>query len=377
MTDTVPAPDTAARMLDGFRVSGAASWLARDLAALGEKLGDRQVRLMEVCGSHTMAIARHALRDLLPPNVRLVSGPGCPVCVTDPGYVDAALALAERGATLVTFGDMLRVPGSRRSLADARADGARVKICYSPTQAIEWAEAEPDRDWVMLAIGFETTAAPLAAMARAVRRRGLTNLTLLVAIKTVPPALDALVADPALAIDGFLCPAHVSAIIGADAYRPYAEEHGRPCVVAGFEPLDILLGVKGLLEQLLAGESRVENQYDRVVRPGGNPAAQRLIAEVLTPIDVAWRGLGEVPASGLGLDEAWSDIDASVRYGRPIVSGRANPACRCGDVLKGIIEPLECRLFDGPCTPERPLGPCMVSSEGSCAAAWKYQRRPE
>lgn len=363
------------RLIDGFRLPGAARWLARDLAALGEALAPRRVRLMEVCGSHTMAIARHVLRDLLPDNVRLVSGPGCPVCVTDAGYVDAAIALAERGAALVTFGDMMRVPGSRRSLADARTEGARVQVCYSPSQALASAAAEPGTDHVMLAVGFETTAAPLAAMAREARRRGLANLTLLTAIKTVPPALDALVADPALAIDGFLCPAHVSAIIGARAYEPYAREHGRPCVVAGFEPLDILLGVKGLLEQLVADSPRVENQYERVVRPDGNPAAQRLIAEVFRPADAWWRGLGTLSDSGLELGEGYEDLDAAVRFDRPVVAGRSNPACQCGDVLKGLIEPAECRLFGEPCTPDRPLGPCMVSSEGSCAAAWKYARR--
>lgn len=364
------------KFVDGFRLSGAAARLAQLLAALGDRLGSRRVRFMEVCGSHTMAIARHALRDLLPAHVRLVSGPGCPVCVTDAGYVDAALELANRDIALVSFGDMLRVPGSKHSLDDARTAGATVKTCYSPFQALEWAQAEPDRSWVMLAVGFETTAAPLAAMAREVRRRGLDNLTFLTAMKRVPPALDALVADEALAIDGFLCPAHVSAIIGADVYTPYARDHGRACVVASFEPLDILLGVQRLLEQVLAGDARVENLYERVVRPEGNRTAQRLIAEVFTPVDAAWRGLGTLPGSGLGLAEGWERLDASLRWSQPIIAGRNNPACRCGDVLKGLIEPAECRLFDGPCTPDRPLGPCMVSSEGSCAAAWKYERRP-
>lgn len=354
-------------MLDALR-RPVASWLGRDIAALAQRL-PRPVRLMEVCGSHTMAIARHGLRDLLPAEVRLVSGPGCPVCVTDPGYVDAAIDLAARGAALVTFGDMMRVPGSKTTLAKARAGGARVEVCYTPAQALERAAAEPSTVWVMLAIGFETTAAPLAAVARSAQR--LPNLTLLTALKAVPPALDALVADPALAIDGFLCPAHVSAIIGAAAYEPYARDHGRPCVVAGFEPLDILLGVRGLLEQLVAGEARVENQYARVVRPHGNQAARRLMAEVLRPVDAWWRGLGVLPGSGLALAEGYEHLDAAVRFGRPITPGRPNPACRCGDVLKGLIEPRGCALFGGPCTPDQPYGPCMVSSEGSCAAAWK------
>lgn len=363
------------KYIDGFRQAGPARALTQEIATLADQLDGRTVRLMEVCGSHTMAIARHALKDLLPANVRLISGPGCPVCVSDAGFVDAAIDLAERGAALATFGDMVRVPGSKRSLADARSEGAIVRVCYSPAQVLDWAAAEPERAWVMLAVGFETTAAPLAAMAREARRRGIANLTLLTALKTVPPALDALVADPELAIDGFLCPAHVSAIIGAGAYAPYAEEHHRPCVIAGFEPLDILYGVHGLLRQLVDGEARVVNRYARVVRPGGNQAAQRIIAEVLEPVDAAWRGLGEIPASGLGLRSEYAGLDAELRWERPVTSGRPSPACRCGDVLKGLIEPAECKLFGGPCTPARPLGPCMVSSEGSCAAAWAYGRR--
>ena len=362
--------------LAGFRDPDAARALGRRLAALGEALAPRRVKLMEVCGSHTMAIARYALRDLLPPNVSLVSGPGCPVCVTDPGYVDAAIDLAARGVALATFGDMVRVPGSSATLLDARAAGATVRVCYSPAQALDWAAADPGRAWVILAVGFETTAAPLAALALDIARRGLGNLTLLTALKTVPPALDALVLDPALAIDGFLCPAHVSAIIGARAYLPYAARHGRPCVVAGFEPLDILLGVEGLLTQLLRGEARVDNQYARVVRDDGNPAAQRAIARALRPVDAPWRGLGVIPASGLALAPELEALDASLRHERPLTAGRVNPACHCGDVLKGLLDPTGCPLFGRPCTPERPFGPCMVSAEGSCAAAFKYGARP-
>ncbi len=376
------------RYLDPYRLPAAARALSAELHALGRRLatrrqgdraraGDEVVRLMEVCGSHTMAIARHALRDLLPPNVRLVSGPGCPVCVTDAGYVDAALDLARRGVAVATFGDMVRVPGSEEALADARAAGATVRVCYSPAQALEWAADAPGRPWVMLAVGFETTAAPLAALAQAIRRRGLRNLTLLTSLKLVPPALDALVADPALKIDGFLCPAHVSAIIGTEPYEPYARDHGLPCVVASFEPLDILLGVRHLLGQLVRGEARVENLYRRVVRPQGNRAAQALMTRVFEPVDARWRGLGELPRSGLGLAPSWRELDASVRFERPVTPGRDHPACRCGDVLKGVIEPSQCPLFGKACTPARPLGPCMVSSEGSCAAAWKYRRLEE
>jgi len=361
------------RYLDGFRDPQAAAALAERAGALAARL-ERPVQLMEVCGSHTMAIARYALRGMLPANVRLISGPGCPVCVTDAGYVDAAIDLAERGVRIATFGDLLRVPGSRRSLADVRAEGAVVRVVYAPDQALEWARQEPEHPWVFLAVGFETTTAPLAALASGLVRSGPANMSLLTAFKRVPPALDALVADPALAIDGFLCPAHVSAILGADAYRPYAEVHGRPCVVAGFEPLDILLGVCGLLEQLVAGEARVDNQYERVVRPEGNLVAKRLIDACFEPVDAPWRGLGTLPASGYGLRAELAHLDAEKVHDRPVTAGRDHPACRCGDVLKGVLEPQGCKLFGRACLPDHPLGPCMVSSEGSCAAAWKYAR---
>ncbi len=347
--------------------------LAGRIAELARALDGRAVRLMEVCGSHTMAIARHGIRDMLPGNVRLLSGPGCPVCVTEPGYVDAALALARRGVGIATFGDMLRVPGSDGSLASARAEGAVVRAVYSPARALELAAAEPDRPWVMLAVGFETTAAPLAALALEIRRRGVGNLALLCAPKRVPPALDALVADPELAVDGFLCPAHVSAIIGARAYEPYARDHGRPCVVASFEPLDVLHGLAGLLEQIVAGEARVDNRYARVVRPEGNPAARRVMAEVFEAADARWRGLGTLPRSGLRLRESFADLDAERVHGVAVQPGREPPGCRCGEVLAGRTEPEDCPLFDRTCTPAHPVGPCMVSSEGSCAAAWKYR----
>lgn len=362
------------KYLDGFRAPDTARQLALELQALGTALGSRKVQLMEVCGSHTMSIARYAIRDLLPENVRMVSGPGCPVCVTAPGYIDAAIALGEQGVHLATFGDMMRVPGSRGNLAQARAEGASVKVCYSPAQVIEWAQAEPSQEWVFLAIGFETTTAPIAAMAQSIRKLGLKNLTLLTALKRIPPALDALVADPEVALHGLLCPAHVSAIIGAETYQVYADTHRIPCVVAGFEPLDIIFGIKGLLEQLLRNKATVDNQYSRVVRPGGNTVARQLIDAVFEPADVSWRGLGTIPGSGLRLKNP--DLDAAVRYAIEPSEGRVNPGCKCGDVLKGILEPKQCRLFDKGCHPDRPLGPCMVSSEGSCAAAWKYERRP-
>lgn len=355
-------------------LAGAARRLTQAIQDLAARLASdgRTVRIMEVCGTHTMAIARSGLRHLLPANVILTSGPGCPVCVTGPGYIDAAQALAEQGAVIVTFGDLLRVPGSRLNLAETRARGGEIHVCYSPMEALKRAQASPDRQVVFLAIGFETTAAPIIAMLDLALRAGVENLSLLTAFKCVPPALTALIADPEIRIDAFLCPGHVSAIIGADAYRFVAETHRIPCVVAGFEPLDILLAIEGILNQLVTGESRVENQYQRVVRPEGNLKIQRLMDRHLTPADVDWRGIGVIPHSGLALRPEFRTFDAEARFDRVVQPGRIHPDCQCGEVLKGKITPPECRLFRRGCHPDHPIGPCMVSSEGSCAAWFHY-----
>ncbi len=364
------------KYLEGFRNPGAARALRADIAAQAATLAarGRTLTIMEVCGSHTMAIARYGIRELLPENVDLVSGPGCPVCVTNPGYLDAAIALAARGVQLVTFGDMLNVPGSASSLAACRARGGDVRVCYGPATALELARAQPEREVVFLAIGFETTCAPSVSMLDRARREGVRNLSLLTAFKLVPPALAALRTDPDLRIDAFLCPAHVSAIIGAQAYEPFAGPGGVPCVIAGFEPLDILYGLAGILRQAVHGEARVENQYARVVRQGGNPAAQALMAAYLEPADAAWRGVGVIPASGLGLRAAYGDWDAARRHNLTVGPGVEPRGCACGDVIKGKLRPPACPLFGRRCTPDTPVGPCMVSSEGSCAAWYKYSR---
>jgi hydrogenase expression/formation protein HypD len=341
--------------------------LAAQLAAQG-----RRARIMEVCGSHTMAIGRFGLRDLLPPNVALVSGPGCPVCVTPPGYVDAAMALAHRGAVIATFGDMLNVPGSRSSLAACRAGGGEIEVCYSPRAALALSQARPDREVVFLAIGFETTVAPVASLVDLASAAGTRNLSLLTAFKLVPPALRAVLADPGVQVDAFLCPAHVSAIIGPRPYEPFAQEFGRPCVIAGFEPLDILYGLCGILAQLVQGRAAVENQYARVVRPDGNPKARALMERLLEPVDAPWRGIGTLPASGLALRPAYRDRDAAVRFGIEVGPGEEAPGCRCGDVIKGKHAPPACPLFGRRCTPSSPVGPCMVSAEGTCAAYYRY-----
>ncbi|MCK9461383.1 MAG: hydrogenase formation protein HypD [Proteobacteria bacterium] len=364
------------KYLDGYRDPDAARYIAKRIRDAAERLArvGRTVRLMEICGTHTMAIARHGIRDVLPENVVLCSGPGCPVCVTDAGYVDAAIELAGRGVTIASFGDMLRVPGTERSLSEARAEGARVVVCYSPAEALALARRDGAAEVVFLAVGFETTVAPLAALLGTARAGGASRFSMLTAFKTVPPALVALAEDPEVAVDAFLCPAHVSAVIGARAYAPFAERYGIPCTIAGFEPLDILLGIQDLLEQLADGEARVVNQYRRVVKDEGNAKARRAIAEALEPADAVWRGIGVIPGSGLAIREELAAFDAARVYGVTTAGRGPDPGCQCGDVLKGKILPDGCAMFGGACTPDHPVGPCMVSGEGSCAAYYKYSR---
>jgi hydrogenase expression/formation protein HypD len=269
---------------------------------------------------------------------------------------------------------MLNVPGSETSLAAVRSEGCAIEVSYSPWRALELAKEMPDREIVFLAIGFETTIAPSIAIVDQAIEQGIENLSILVAFKLVPPAVAALASDPELRIDALLCPAHVSAIIGADAYKPFVGEGGVPCVIAGFEPLDILLGLKGILTQLINGVAKVDNQYSRVVTAEGNARALALMDKYLEPADVSWRGIGVIPLSGLALKEKWSHYDAEKRHDITVEIGTMNPACRCGEVIKGIASPFDCPMFGETCTPNHPFGPCMVSSEGSCAAYYKYSR---
>lgn len=364
------------KYIDGFRNHLAAKSITGDIRELAAELlqQNREARIMEVCGSHTMSIARYGIRQILPGNVRLISGPGCPVCVTDAAYIDAAIELAEKGIQIATFGDMLKVPGSSKTLADARGAGGQVHVCYSPLDAVKLAERNPDNEIVFLGIGFETTVPPVISIIKKAKAENLENISLLTAFKLVPPALEALAEDKDVAVNGFLLPAHVSAIIGADAYRSFVDKYKTPSVIAGFEPLDILLGIKGLLEQLAGGRAELVNQYARVVKKQGNRIALNLIHELLEPADASWRGIGTIPGSGLALREEFSDFDASKKFHISTEGGEPDPRCRCGDVLRGIIFPDECPLFSNVCTPLLPVGPCMVSSEGSCAAYYKYSR---
>ena len=360
------------KWVDEFRDPELAAPLVERVARAAKDLA-RPVTLMEVCGTHTMSIARHGIRDLLPDNVRLVSGPGCPVCVTPVSYVDAALALVrQHDVWITTFGDMVRVPGSDGSLATERARGARVEVVTSCLDALALAREHPDRQVVFLAVGFETTAPTIAATLQAARAQGVKNFSLLCAHKTIPEALAFLGSQESFAVQGLLCPGHVSVIIGTEPYEPLAAA-GIGCVVSGFEPLDILHSVALLLEQLAEGKPRVHNAYARMVRNQGNARARQVLDETFEPCDASWRGVGTVPGSGLRLRPELSDFDAAKRF--PVdLPPAAEPAdCICGEILCGTADPPDCPLFGAACTPEDPVGACMVSSEGTCAAWYRYR----
>lgn len=331
------------------------------------------VRIMEVCGTHTMAIFRHGIRSLLPKEVELISGPGCPVCVTSGGDLDQIIDLASvPGVILATFGDLIRVPGSKgKNLAEARAEGAKVEIVYSPSDALKIAE-KTDKPVIFPAIGFETTIPLIAATVLEAKQKKLSNFMLLVSHKVVPPALEALLGDPELAIDGLLCPGHVSAILGEQAYIPITEQFHMPCTIAGFEPIDILSGIFSLVSQVRDGRAEVENTYNRVVSPTGNERARKIIDMVFEPCDVAWRGLGTIPGSGLTLRDEFKEFDARKYFDLGTITIPEPKGCRCGEILTGKVTPPECPLFNTRCTPTKPVGPCMVSSEGTCAAYSKY-----
>ncbi len=341
---------------------------------LAEKAG-RRVTLMEVCGTHTVSICRSGLAELLGESVRLVSGPGCPVCVSTQGYIDACVGLSKRRhVTIATYGDMLRVPGSVTSLAEARAQGARVLTVYSAADAVRYAAEHPGERIVFAAVGFETTAPGTALALKSVMGSGVRNFTVLCSHKRILPAMMALAEAEDLSVDGFICPGHVSVIVGPEEYEPVAAA-GRPCVVAGFEGPDVARAVRMLLEQVAAGESRVENAYERVVKPGGNRVARELLREVFDICDEKWRGLGEIAGSGLAPRGEFRQFDARKVHGVQIAEVAEPAGCRCGEVIKGAIDPEECGLFGKGCTPARPVGPCMVSREGSCSAHYKYARR--
>jgi hydrogenase expression/formation protein HypD len=359
------------KYVDEYRDGAAAAALARAI----DRAATRPWTLMEVCGGQTHAILRFGLDALLPDRITLVHGPGCPVCVTPVELIDRAVALASRpDVILCSFGDMLRVPGSRQNLLAAKAAGGDVRVVYSPLDAVRLAARHPDREVVFFAVGFETTAPTTAMAAVQARRQGLTNFSLLVAHVLVPPAVAAILSSPTNRVQGLLAPGHVCAVVGADEYEPLAERYRVPIVVTGFEPVDILAGVLRCVEMLEAGRVGVENEYARVVGREGNAAARAAVRAVFRVADRQWRGLGPIPRSGLGLTDEYAAFDAERRFPLATVTADEPAECIAGLVLQGAKKPPDCPAFGTRCTPDRPLGAPMVSSEGACAAYHRYHR---
>jgi hydrogenase expression/formation protein HypD len=366
------------RYIDEFRDQHLARGLAAAIAAAATP--DRDYRLMEFCGGHTHAIFRYGVQDLMPANVRFVHGPGCPVCVLPIARIDQAIALAVRhGVTLCTYADLMRVPASERnSLLRAKAVGADIRMVYSTQDALRIAREDSGRQVVFFAIGFETTTPPTAVAARTARAEGLANFSIFCNHVLTPPALRTILAaagPDAVRIDGILGPSHVSTVIGSAAYGFVPVEFGKPLVIAGFEPLDVMQSALMLIHQINAGEARVENQYTRAVTAEGNRKAQDLMTEVFEPRETfEWRGLGQLPASALRLAAAYTDLDAEQRFPVPAGVSREVKGCECPAILRGVKQPTDCKLFGTVCTPDNPMGSCMVSSEGACAAYWSYGR---
>lgn len=347
----------------------------RQLAEHVRRIVTRPWNIMEVCGGQTHAIVRFGLDELLPKEVTLIHGPGCPVCVTPIEILDKAIAIASRPEVIFcSFGDMLRVPGSEKDLLQVKSEGGDVRIVYSPMDAVALARKHPDRQVVFFAVGFETTA-PANAMAVAqAARLGLENFSVLVSHVLVPPAIEAVLSSPGCCVQGFLAAGHVCTVMGLDEYRPIVEKHHVPIVATGFEPLDILQGVAMCVEQLEQGRAEVENQYTRSVRPEGNRAAMQIVAEVFEPATRKWRGIGAIPQSGLVLREPYARFDAARRFGVADLVADEPPQCIAGEILQGRKKPPECPAFGVACHPDRPLGAPMVSNEGSCSAYYRYRR---
>jgi hydrogenase expression/formation protein HypD len=349
------------------------SELAGGLISLIQRRSKTPARFMEFCGGHTVTIFRYGIRQVLPKTIEMVSGPGCPICVTANADLDKAIALSQiPGIIITTFGDMLKVPGSRSSLQQVKADGAEVRTVYSTMDALKIAEDKPDKSVVFLGIGFETTAPTVAASILQAEEKGIGNYYVLSLHKLCPPVIRTLLDSGEVKLDGLICPGHVSAIIGSHPWEFIARDYGIPCVVSGFEPLDILQCVDMLVEQVENGKSKVEIAYRRGVRPEGNQQALRLMEQVFEPSPAWWRGIGEVADSGLKLRRKYQRFDAEVAFDIEPGPTSEPSGCICGDILRGVKTPADCRLFGKACTPEYPVGPCMVSAEGSCSAYYLY-----
>jgi hydrogenase expression/formation protein HypD len=360
------------KFLDEYRDAS----LAREYAAALRRVTTRPWTLMEICGGQTHAIVKFGVDELIPKEINLVHGPGCPVCVTPLEIIDKAIEIAARpGVIFCSFGDMLRVPGSQSDLLSVKAKGGDVRIVYSPLDAVKLAREHPAKEVVFFAVGFETTAPPNAMAVYQAKREGLKNFSILVSHVLVPPAMEAILGSPNNRVQAFLAAGHVCTVMGYEEYVPLAAKYRVPMVVTGFEPLDILQGILMCVEQLESGRAEVENQYARSVRREGNAPAMQIIREVFQVIPRKWRGIGEIPASGLGLSAAYADCDAERRFGVANVCVEESPECISGLILQGLKKPHECAAFGTRCTPEKPLGATMVSSEGACAAYYRYRRR--
>jgi hydrogenase expression/formation protein HypD len=347
--------------------------IARQLVDRIHAVSRAPIRIMEVCGTHTMAIFRHGIRSLLPDTIDLLSGPGCPVCVTAQSDIDAFVRLARKDDVIVTtFGDLMRVPGSGSSLQKESAAGADVRVVYSAMDAVQLAGRHPEKQVVFLGVGFETTAPTIGAALLAAAKMAVNNFFVYSAHKTVPQALEALMGNPAVQIDGFILPGHVSVIIGTDAYRPFFQQHRLPSAVTGFEPVDILQGIYDLTAMIQQGAPNLVNAYPRAVTNQGNIKAQQLLEEVFETCDASWRGLGVIAASGLAIRPELAAFDAQVAFDIRSEEMPEPKGCACGEILSGIKTPEQCALFRKKCTPMNPVGPCMVSSEGTCAAYYRY-----
>jgi hydrogenase expression/formation protein HypD len=365
------------KYLDEFRDSAKASFLVKEIEGLTASLAipeDRPLHFMEVCGGHTHSIFRYGVEGMLPRGIELVHGPGCPVCVLPMGRVDDCVAIAEQpGVIFSTFGDAMRVPGSLKSLMQAKADGADVRMVYSPMDALKLARANPDREVVLFGLGFETTMPSTALTILEAEAEGVTNFSVFCNHITIPPTIKAILDSPDLNLDGFLGPGHVSMVIGTAPYEFIARFYKKPMVVSGFEPLDILQSIWMLLKQIKEGRIEIENQYARVVQAAGNAPALRAVSQVYELREACeWRGLGSIDHSGVRLRQAYARFDAERKFAVPNATVADPEACQCGEVLRGAIKPFQCRAFGSACTPETPLGALMVSSEGACAAYYQY-----
>ena len=361
------------KYIDEYRNPDLAKHIAKKIHSI---MPEKPLKIMEVCGGHTTTIFKFGIKDFLPAHLNLISGPGCPVCVTSNDFIDTAVELSNFEDVIITsFGDMIRVPGSESSLMKEKAAGADIRICFSPLDAVTIAEDNPDKEIVFLGIGFETTAPAVAVAILTACTKGLKNFSVLSSHKTMPQAMKALMDSGEIALDGFICPGHVSTVAGIRMYDFLVNDYNIPCVVSGFEPVDMLESIFMIVKQISENRAEVENQYTRSVRPGGNPKAIKLMYKVFEPADMPWRGLGIIHGSGLKIRKEYGDFDASQKFEVEIPPSKEFPGCICGDIMRGVKIPSDCKLFGRVCVPEDPKGSCMVSDEGACATYYKYVSR--